>query len=77
MTTAANYDDVITQLQDFGLEIDGLDVGRIVRCRVNGSRNRTGWYMLNELAMDSGDRLLVGAYGDWREGADLSQERLN
>jgi putative DNA primase/helicase len=70
MTTAANYDDVITQLQDFGLEIDGLDVGRIVRCRVNGSRNRTGWYMLNELAMDSGDRLLVGAYGDWREGAD-------
>jgi putative DNA primase/helicase len=73
----SNYDEVVSQLTDFGLEVNGIDLGRV--CRVNmaddQSRKRTGWYCIHELRTSSGEVLLVGAFGDWREGADPSTGR--
>ena len=64
--TYANYDDVLRQLQDAGLLVDRLDVGKRQRCRVKGEREKRGWYHLHELRLDSGDFLLVGSFGVWR-----------
>lgn len=63
----ANYDDVLGQLRDAGLILDGLDAsGRMVRCKVEGSRERRGWYVLHELHTNGTDVLIVGTYGIWR-----------
>jgi len=64
---SANYDDVLGQLRDAGLILDSLDTrGRMVRCKVEGSRERSGWYVLHELNTSSGDQLVVGTFGVWR-----------
>lgn len=59
-----NYSSVVQQLLAYGLVLrDELDTsGRIVRCRVDGERERRGWYVLHEVYTDKG-QLLVGAYG--------------
>lgn len=62
----ANYDDVLRQLREAGLLLDALEVGARQRCRVDGDKERRGWYHLHELRMDSGDVLLVGSFGVWR-----------
>lgn len=63
---AANYDDVIDQLLAGGLVIDGgLEVGRLVRCKVEGDRERRGWYYLHELVTSAGDQVIVGSFGRW------------
>ncbi len=72
---AANYDDVIDQLQRFGLQVDSLQVGRMVRCKVEGDREKRGWYILHELVVDGGDVLLVGSYGVWR-GNDNNAQKI-
>ena len=62
----ANYDDVLGQLRDAGLIVDTLDTsGRMVRCKIEGDRERRGWYVLHELQASSGDVLVVGSYGVW------------
>ncbi|UYK82295.1 DUF5906 domain-containing protein [Xanthomonas sacchari] len=64
---SANYDDVLGQLRDAGLILDSIDPsGRMVRCKVEGSRERRGWYVLHQLNTSSGDVLIVGTYGVWR-----------
>lgn len=73
--TWANYDDVIGQMRDFGLIVDGLDIGRMRRCKVEGDRERRGWYMLHELRLDDGDTVLVGSYGIWR-GTDNNAQKV-
>lgn len=73
---AANYDDVLAQLTSAGLLVDSLQVGRIVRCRVEGDRERRGWYMLHELALSGGDQVIVGSYGVWR-GAENNVQRID
>ena len=69
----SNYQDVRSQLQLAGLELDGeLQIGttRPVRCRVRDrGREKRGWYMLHEMPLDNGDTLVVGSYGIW-EGND-------
>ncbi len=68
-------DKVIAQLQSAGLILDGLpELGRLVRCKVDGDRGgkESGWYVLHELRLDSGDVVLVGRYGNWRALGDLS-----
>ena len=79
MTLAANYDDVMDQLQAAGLcgrgVEDGLIIGRLVRCKVEGDREKRGWYSLHELRTDQGDTLIVGAYGVWR-GAEWNPTKV-
>ena len=67
---ASNYDDVLGQLQGAGLLVDGIDIGRLRRCKVDGGdREKRGWYHLHEIRLPSGEDLIVGSYGVWR-GAD-------
>jgi len=64
---SVNYDDVMGQLQAAGLLLTELDTsGRMVRCRVEGSRERRGWYVLHELSTSAGECLVVGTYGVWQ-----------
>lgn len=65
---ADNYDSVVGQLQSAGLLLDGpLRVdGKIIRCKVEGDRERRGWYCLHEIVGTRGDHLIVGTYGVWR-----------
>lgn len=66
MTSAANYQDVLRQLQAAGLLVDGLEIGKRTRCRVEGDREKRGWYSLFEIVSKSGSVLIVGAFGVWR-----------
>lgn len=67
MTSASNYDDVLRQLQAEGLLVEHLEIGRFIRCRVDGEgRERRGWYSLHELVTTQGSVLIVGAFGVWR-----------
>src|SRR5574337_1584633 len=52
-----------------------LDVGRLKRCRVDGDREKRGWYHLHELRLDSGDFVIVGSFGVWR-GTDPGTTRV-
>lgn len=70
-----NYDDVLEQLRSAGLVVDAIDVGRLVRCRVDDDREKRGWYSLHELRLDSGGHLLVGTFGVWR-GADAGTQKI-
>lgn len=73
---AANYEDVLLQLQAAGLLVDSLDTGRMRRCRVEGEgRERKGWYMLHELRLDDGTEVLVGSFGVWR-GAENNATKV-
>jgi putative DNA primase/helicase len=72
---ASNYDDVLQQLQAAGLQVDSLDIGRLRRCKVEGDREKRGWYLLHEIRMDSGEDLIVGSYGVWR-GAENNATKV-
>lgn len=72
---SSNYDDVFDQLQAAGLVVEHLEIGRLRRCKVEGERERRGWYHLHELRMDSGDDLIVGSYGIWR-GTDNNATKI-
>lgn len=65
---AANYDDVLDQLRAFGLQVDHLEVGsgRMVRTKIEGDREKRGWYILHEFTTTRGDLLIVGSFGAWR-----------
>lgn len=61
--------DVHSQLAAAGLVVDGvLEIGKMVRCRAEGDKGskRSGWYVLHELRLDSGETVLVGRYGNWK-----------
>jgi putative DNA primase/helicase len=64
---ASNYQDVLDQLRAAGLLVDALQINthRMVRCRVEGERERRGWYRLHELTTERGDVLIVGSFGVW------------
>ncbi|HEX7112725.1 MAG TPA: DUF5906 domain-containing protein, partial [Mizugakiibacter sp.] len=72
---AANYDDVVDQLRAAGLIFAGLEVGKLVRCKVEGDREKRGWYMLHELQSAGGDLLLVGSFGIWH-GNDNGAQKI-
>lgn len=70
-------DNVIAQLQSAGLIIDGApEIGRLVRCRVDGDRGgkESGWYVLHDFRLDSGDVVFVGRFGNWKT---MGSEGLN
>ena len=71
----ANLDSVRSQLISAGFVLDRpLVVGRIVRCKVDGDAEKRGWYHLGEFRPDSGDVLLVGAFGVWRGNENNAQK---
>lgn len=77
---ASNYHNVVEQLEDAGLLIEPLKVGptpsgRPWRCKVEGDREKRGWYLLHELTLDGGDVVLVGSYGVYR-GDDSGAQKI-
>lgn len=62
-----NFDDVLGQMQAFGLDLDAGDVviGTRRRCRHReGGREKRGWYQLYELPKSDGSGvLIVGSFG--------------
>ncbi len=75
MALGSNYEDVLKQLHEAGLEVDHLEIGRMRRCKVEGDREKRGWYSLHELRTDSGELLIVGSYGVWR-GSDSNTQKV-
>lgn len=71
-----NYSDVLDQLTSAGLQVQSLEIGRIVRCRVDDDREKRGWYRLSELQTIQGDTLIGGSYGVWR-GDDNNFMRIS
>lgn len=71
-----NHDDVLAQLRADGLIIDALDVGKLRRCKVDGEREKKGWYSLHELRLDDGATVLVGTYGIW-SGASSNAQKID
>lgn len=71
---SSNYDDVKLQLVGFGLQVDRLTTGRMIRCRVEGDREKRGWYILHEITLTGGDIVFVGSYGIW-QGADNNAQK--
>lgn len=63
---ASNHADVLDQMRAHGLLVDTLEVGRMARCRVEGEREKRGWYSLHEITGSRGDLLIVGSFGVWR-----------
>lgn len=72
MTAWVNYDDALAQIRSAGIIVDALEIGthRPMRCKVDGDREKRGWYWLSdiELAGKDGQRAwyIVGSYGVWR-----------
>lgn len=71
-----NYGDVLAELQSFGLVVDHLEVGKLRRCKVQGDREKRGWYSLHELRLDDGGSVIVGSYGIWR-GAESNAQKID
>ena len=62
-----NYDHVLTQITLEGLQVTSLDVdGKIHRCRVEGSKERKGWYLLHAWRASNGTEYVVGSFGIWQ-----------
>ena len=72
---ASNYADVLDQLRAAGLQVDHIETGRMVRCRVEGDRERRGWYALHELQTQEGNLLIVGSFGVWH-GQDNGAQKV-
>lgn len=72
----SNYDDVLAQLSQAGLQVDAIEVGKLKRCKVEGDREKRGWYSLHELRLDGGDIVLVGTFGIWR-GAEANAQKVD
>ena len=72
---SANYDDALAQLTAAGLIVDSIEIGRMRRCRVDGDRERRGWYIAHEILAQNGETLLVGSYGIWH-GSDNGAQKI-
>lgn len=73
---SVNYDSVVSQLQSAGLILrDGLRFGKLVRCAVDGDREKRGWYTLHEIVGSRGDSLIVGSFGVWA-GNDPGAQKI-
>jgi len=80
MMTATNYDDVLAQIQDFGGELDALPIGQgLFRFRTVDDRRgqKSGFCVLFEWRTESGDVLVVGIFGDWRQGGDAHKVAIS
>lgn len=72
-----SLENAVAQLHSAGLLIAGTpDIGSLVRCKVDGDtgQKKSGWYVLHEWRLDSGEVLYVGRYGNWKTMGDSSLE---
>ncbi len=73
-----NFDDVLGQMQAFGLDIEAGDVviGQRRRCRhKDGGRERRGWFQLYELPKADGSGvLIVGSFGAFWGAENMVQK---
>jgi len=76
MGSPVNYDDVISQLHAFGLDLERFTTGRMVRCKWNGSREKKGWYAIHEILRDDGETILVGSFGAW-QGSENNAQKIS
>jgi putative DNA primase/helicase len=76
MGAPVNYDDVVSQLHAFGLDLSRFTTGRMVRCKWNGSRENKGWYSIHEILRDDGETMLVGSFGAW-QGAENNAQKIS
>jgi len=76
MSSAVNQQEVYDQLTSIGLIVDSFIIGRMVRCRVEGTREKKGWYSLHDFTKDNGDVIIVGSYGIW-QGNDNGARKIN
>lgn len=77
MSAHANYSDVLTQLQDYGLLVEHLEIDtpKPRRCRtMENQREKRGWYWLSTFSVD-GENLIIGAYGIY-QGADNGKQTV-
>jgi len=72
---AENYDSVLDQLHAAGLMVESLQIGRMVRCKVEGDREKRGWYSLHEITATGSQTLIVGSFGVWR-GSDNNAQKI-
>lgn len=76
--TASNYEDVVQQIQAYGLFPElplQIDTPKSIRCRVDGGgKEKRGWYWLNEILID-GNLVIVGSYGCFR-GNDSNAQKV-
>ncbi|TVO53835.1 DUF5906 domain-containing protein [Denitromonas halophila] len=74
---AINYDSVLNQLRGHGLLVDAFEAdGKTHRCKIEGSRDKPGWYLLREITLERGDKAIVGAFGVWR-GTDNGSTKVD
>lgn len=78
MTVWANYDDVVSQLRAFGLDVDALEVNthKPIRCKeIGGDREKRGWYWLSDIELTNKDGTrqwyITGAFGIYRGAENL------
>lgn len=79
MANHEQLDDVLAQLQDYGLKPQTpLVIGKRTRCECDGDKapEKTGWYVIYEHLADGGKTLYCGAYGDWRQGEKGSWQKI-
>lgn len=65
-------DEVISQLRDAGLLVEGpLAYGKLTHVPVEGGKRskKQGWYVLHEHRLQNGETVIAGAYGNYK--ADL------
>ena len=74
----SNFDDVLGQLQAFGLDVEAGDVvvGQRQRCRhKDGGKEKRGWFQLYELTKaDNSGVLIVGSFGCFWGAENLVQK---
>ena len=79
MANPINYQDALLQMQEYGLEIDALELHKndFVRCRVAGEgKEKRGWYRIFLQARGSdGAEYIVGKFGCWR-GCDNDAQSI-
>lgn len=72
-------DDVLHQLQDYGLRPETpLVIGKRKRCEAENDKapEKTGWYVIYEHLTSDGKTLYCGAFGDWRQGEKGSWQKI-
>ena len=77
LNRASNYQNALDQMRNFGLLIDALQVtGSLVKCDVEGGYAK-GWYILHEIRLKKDQLAIMGSYGKWQHGVDLTVQKID